>query len=141
MTVDSSTSPATFVLDTNVLLADPDALHRFDEHDVVVPLVVIEELDGKKTRHDEIGRNARTALRLIEEVRARSSSGAAKNRAAGTRNAAPTAAMPAVNRAPAWPSRPGTRPAARSATEAARTSPASWRSPPSAGSIRKPAPR
>lgn len=67
--------PETYVLDTNILLADPHALHRFDEHDVVVPLVVIEELDGKKTRHDEIGRNARTALRLIEEVRERSDSG------------------------------------------------------------------
>jgi len=64
-----------YVLDTNVLLADPNALHRFDEHEVVVPLVVIEELDRKKTLHDEIGRNARTALRMIEEVRERSSSG------------------------------------------------------------------
>jgi PhoH-like ATPase len=65
----------TYVLDTNVLLADPHALHRFDEHHVVVPLVVIEELDRKKTLHDEIGRNARTALRMIEEVRAQSPTG------------------------------------------------------------------
>lgn len=65
----------TYVLDTNVLLADPHSLHRFDEHDVVVPLVVIEELDRKKTLHDEIGRNARTALRMIEEVREQSGSG------------------------------------------------------------------
>lgn len=70
-----ATSDQTFVLDTNVLLADPHALHRFDEHHVVVPLVVVEELDGKKTRHDEVGRNARTALRLIEEVRQRSGTG------------------------------------------------------------------
>jgi PhoH-like ATPase len=68
-------TPVTYVLDTNVLLADPHALHRFEEHHVVVPLVVIEELDRKKTLHDEIGRNARTALRLIEEVRERSGSG------------------------------------------------------------------
>jgi PhoH-like ATPase len=58
-----------YVLDTNVLLADPGALHRFDEHEIVVPLVVVEELDSKKTRHDELGRNARTALRMLEEIR------------------------------------------------------------------------
>jgi len=46
---------ATFVLDTCVLLADPRSLLRFDEHDVVLPLVVVEELDRKKTRMDEVG--------------------------------------------------------------------------------------
>jgi len=66
---------STFVLDTCVLLADPRALYRFDEHDVVLPLVVVEELDRQKTRMDEVGRNARTALRLIEELRVRSSNG------------------------------------------------------------------
>ena len=64
-----------YVLDTCVLLADPRALYRFDEHDVVLPLVVVEELDGNKTRMDEVGRNARTAVRLIEELRERSDSG------------------------------------------------------------------
>ena len=64
-----------YVLDTCVLLADPGALHRFDEHDVVLPLVVVEELDGQKTRMDEVGRNARTALRLIEDLRERSATG------------------------------------------------------------------
>ena len=59
----------TYVLDTCVLLADPHALHRFDEHDVVLPLVVIEELDRKKTAMDDVGRNARHALRLIEDLR------------------------------------------------------------------------
>jgi PhoH-like ATPase len=57
----------TYVLDTCVLLADPNALFRFDEHDVVLPLVVIEELDRKKTLMDEIGANARRAIRLLEE--------------------------------------------------------------------------
>lgn len=66
---------ATFVLDTCVLLADPRALYRFDEHEVVLPLVVVEELDRQKTRMDEVGRNARTALRMIEELRLRSSNG------------------------------------------------------------------
>jgi PhoH-like ATPase len=66
---------STFVLDTCVLLADPRALYRFDEHEVVLPLVVVEELDRQKTRMDEVGRNARGALRLIEELRSRSTSG------------------------------------------------------------------
>ena len=59
----------TYVLDTCVLLADPHALHRFDEHDLVLPLVVIEELDRKKTAMDDVGRNARHVLRLIEDLR------------------------------------------------------------------------
>ena len=58
----------TFVLDTCVLLADPGSALRFDEHDVVVPLVVVEELDRKKTRLDEVGANARAAIRLFEEL-------------------------------------------------------------------------
>lgn len=58
----------TFVLDTCVLLADPRSPLRFDEHDVVIPLVVVEELDRKKTRLDEIGANARSAIRLFEEL-------------------------------------------------------------------------
>jgi PhoH-like ATPase len=70
-----ATTVTAYVLDTCVLLADPMALHRFDEHEVVLPLVVVEELDGHKTRMDEVGRNARTALRLIEELRVRSASG------------------------------------------------------------------
>ena len=58
----------TFVLDTCVLLADPSATLRFDEHQVVLPMVVVEELDRKKTRLDEVGTNARAALRLLEEL-------------------------------------------------------------------------
>ena len=64
-----------YVLDTNVLLADPRALYRFDEHEVVLPLVVVEELDRQKSRMDEVGGNARTALRMIEELRERSGGG------------------------------------------------------------------
>jgi PhoH-like ATPase len=71
----SKPSVTSYVLDTCVLLADPRALYRFDEHEVVLPLVVVEELDGQKTRMDEVGRNARTALRMIEELRVRSGSG------------------------------------------------------------------
>jgi PhoH-like ATPase len=58
----------TFVLDTCVLLADPSATLRFDEHQVVLPMVVIEELDRKKARPDEVGTNARAALRLLEQL-------------------------------------------------------------------------
>lgn len=64
-----------YVLDTCVLLADPQALYRFDEHDVVLPLVVVEELDRQKTRMDEVGRNARYAIREIENLRTQSSDG------------------------------------------------------------------
>jgi PhoH-like ATPase len=64
-----------YVIDTCVLLADPRALYRFDEHEVVLPLVVVEELDRNKTRMGEVGRNARTAVRLVEELRERSDSG------------------------------------------------------------------
>jgi PhoH-like ATPase len=66
---------STFVLDTCVLLADPNSLLRFDEHDVVLPLVVVEELDRKKTRMDEVGANARSAIRLLEELGASSAGG------------------------------------------------------------------
>ncbi len=65
----------TYVLDTCVLLADPHAPLRFDEHHVVLPLMVVEELDTKKTRMDEIGSNARAALRLLEELGASRSGG------------------------------------------------------------------
>lgn len=58
----------TYVLDTCVVLADPRALFRFDEHGVVLPLVVVEELDRMKTRSDEVGTNARTVLRLLEDL-------------------------------------------------------------------------
>jgi PhoH-like ATPase len=58
----------TFVLDTSVLLSDPHALLRFKEHEVVVPVVVITELEGKR-HHPELGYFARTALRLLDELR------------------------------------------------------------------------
>jgi PhoH-like ATPase len=60
-----------FVLDTSVLVADPGCLHSFGPVDIVIPITVIEELDGLKTRLDDVGRAARTALRTIEEFRVR----------------------------------------------------------------------
>jgi PhoH-like ATPase len=51
-----------------VLLADPAAIRRFDEHEVVLPVVVISELEGKR-HHPELGYFARSALRLLDELR------------------------------------------------------------------------
>jgi len=65
--VAAAASPRTYVLDTCVLLADPTAPLRFEEHEVVLPLVVVEELDRQKGRVDEVGANARRALRFLEE--------------------------------------------------------------------------
>jgi PhoH-like ATPase len=58
----------TFVLDTSVLLSDPGALGRFAEHEVVLPLVVISELEGKR-HHPELGWFARQTLRTLDELR------------------------------------------------------------------------
>ena len=57
------------VLDTSVLVADPTCIATFVGVDVVIPLTVIEELDGLKSRVDDVGRAARTALRTLEELR------------------------------------------------------------------------
>jgi PhoH-like ATPase len=59
------------VLDTSVLIADPACLAAYPGCDVVVPLTVIEELDGLKSRMDDVGRSARTALRTLEDLRIR----------------------------------------------------------------------
>ena len=58
----------TYVLDTSVLLSDPRALLRFDEHDVVIPVVVVIELEAKRS-HPELGYFARNALRLLDDLR------------------------------------------------------------------------
>ncbi|MEU0846047.1 PhoH family protein [Streptomyces sp. NPDC005962] len=60
----------TYVLDTSVLLADPGAMSRFDEHEVVLPVVVVTELEAKR-HHPELGYFARQALRLLDEYRVR----------------------------------------------------------------------
>jgi PhoH-like ATPase len=59
----------TFVLDTNVLLHNPMALFMFQDNEVVVPLVVIEELDKFKSNNDDKGRNARQVIREIDRLR------------------------------------------------------------------------
>lgn len=58
----------TFVIDTSVLLSDPWAVTRFGEHQVVLPLVVISELEGKR-HHHELGWFAREALRMLDDLR------------------------------------------------------------------------
>ncbi|SHY22134.1 phosphate starvation-inducible protein PsiH [Mycobacteroides abscessus subsp. abscessus] len=64
----SGSSIRTYVLDTSVLLSDPWATNRFAEHEVVIPLVVISELEGKR-HHHELGWFARTALRMLDDLR------------------------------------------------------------------------
>ncbi|WP_409305291.1 PhoH family protein [Peribacillus sp. SCS-155] len=58
-----------YVLDTNVLLQDPYSIFSFEENDVVIPAVVLEEVDSKKRYMDEVGRNARQVSKLIDGFR------------------------------------------------------------------------
>jgi PhoH-like ATPase len=58
----------THVIDTSVLLSDPRAIYRFAEHDVVLPVVVVTELEGKR-HHAELGYFARSALRMLDDLR------------------------------------------------------------------------
>ena len=64
----SDSTRRTYVLDTSVLLSDPGALFRFAEHEVVIPVVVITELESKRT-HPELGYFARSALRSLDDLR------------------------------------------------------------------------
>jgi len=65
-----SKTPATklFVLDTNVLMHDPTSLYRFEEHDIFVPMMTLEELDSNKKGMSEVARNARQASRTLDEI-------------------------------------------------------------------------
>ena len=57
-----------FVLDTNVLLHDPSSLFRFEEHDIYLPMITLEELDNNKKGVSEVARNARQTSRYLEEI-------------------------------------------------------------------------
>lgn len=57
-----------FVLDTNVLLHDPTAVFRFNEHDIFIPMMVLEELDAAKKGVSEVARNARQVSRLLDDL-------------------------------------------------------------------------
>ena len=62
-------SRKSFVLDTNILLHDPDAITKFHDNDVVIPMMVLEELDTMKRQSDELGKNARSVLRFIDALK------------------------------------------------------------------------
>jgi PhoH-like ATPase len=68
--MNASKSPQTklFVLDTNVLMHDPTSLFRFEEHDVYLPMFVLEELDNNKKGMTEVARNARQASRFLDNL-------------------------------------------------------------------------
>jgi PhoH-like ATPase len=66
---DSNGHVKTFVVDTNVLLHNPNALFMFGDNDVVIPFDVIEELDKFKVNTDDLGRNARSAIRHLDRLR------------------------------------------------------------------------
>ncbi len=63
-----TTNRKLFVLDTNVLMHDPAAVYRFEEHDVYIPIIVLEELDAHKTGSSEVARNTRQASRFLDEI-------------------------------------------------------------------------
>ncbi|WP_019533040.1 PhoH family protein [Paenibacillus ginsengihumi] len=58
-----------FVLDTNVLLQDPNAIYAFEDNEVIIPAIVLEEIDSKKRNADELGRNARQISRMLDGLR------------------------------------------------------------------------
>lgn len=62
-----------FVLDTNILMHDPTAIYRFEEHDIYLPMVVLEELDSHKTGVSELARNVRQTNRMLVEMMAHAS--------------------------------------------------------------------
>jgi len=64
----SSSGRKTYVLDTSVLLADPSAIYRFEEHQIIIPIAVIGELEIKRD-HPELGYFARSALRALDDLR------------------------------------------------------------------------
>ena len=64
-----ASSKKVFVLDTNVLLHDPMAIFHFQEHDIVIPIVVIEEIDTFKKDQTDLGRNARNVSRQLDKLR------------------------------------------------------------------------
>ena len=64
----TASSKRLFVLDTNVLMHDPVALYRFQEHDIYLPMMVLEELDSAKKGSSEVARNARQVSRFLDEM-------------------------------------------------------------------------
>jgi PhoH-like ATPase len=71
----SASKTKLFVLDTNVLMHDPTSLFRFEEHDIYVPMMTLEELDSNKKGMSEVARNARQASRTMDEIVSSSEAG------------------------------------------------------------------
>ena len=63
-----SSAPKLFVLDTNVLMHDPTSLLRFEEHDIYLPILTLEELDNNKKGMTEVARNARQVSRFLDDL-------------------------------------------------------------------------
>jgi PhoH-like ATPase len=72
-------SPRIYVLDTNVLMHDPTSIFRFDEHNIFIPMIVLEELDRGKKGTSEVARNVRQASRFLDELICDASSEQIKN--------------------------------------------------------------
>ena len=68
MVTSDITGKRLFVLDTNVLMHDPAAIYRFKEHDIFIPMLVLEELDDNKRGASEVARNARQASRFLDDL-------------------------------------------------------------------------
>lgn len=66
--MDNNTGRKLFVLDTNILMHDPTAIYHFEEHDIYLPMVVLEELDSHKTGTSELARNVRQTNRMLVEL-------------------------------------------------------------------------
>jgi PhoH-like ATPase len=62
-----------YVFDTSVLLTDADCIFKYGKHDIVLPLKVLDEIDGKKKRRDGVGSNARTVIRTLDKLREKGS--------------------------------------------------------------------
>ena len=60
-----------YVLDTSVYLTDAGSIYKFDNHDIFIPLKVLEEVDGHKKRQDSVGANARMFIRTLDELRSK----------------------------------------------------------------------
>jgi PhoH-like ATPase len=67
-TKNNKTATKLFVIDTNVLMHDPTSLFRFAEHDIYLPMMILEELDNNKKGLSEVARNARQASRFLDEL-------------------------------------------------------------------------
>lgn len=61
----------TYILDTNVLLNDPNCFFQFEDNDLIIPFIVLEELDNHKSRMDEVGKNARVVSRTLDDFRSK----------------------------------------------------------------------